>query len=386
MNTDKMTATEKKPIRVWVDGCFDMMHYGHANALRQAKEMGDILVVGVHNDADIETNKGVPVMKEEERYAAVAACKWVDQVVPNAPYNTTVEILKEHNIDFCVHGDDITTMADGTDCYQAVKDAGLYKECKRTEGVSTTELVGRMLLMTRDHHKRRPSSSITANDDEQPIIATFDTRELAPFSANGSKVTTVSHFLPTSRRIVQFSEGREPKPTDKVVYVDGTFDLFHVGHIEFLKRAKALGDFLMVGIHDDQTVNAIKGSNYPLMNLHERALGVLACRYVDEVIIGAPYSVTEEILNGEYKIALVAHGNSHLDKDMDGRDPYELPKKLGIYKEIDTPNATITTEGIIDRIIENRKIFEDRQRRKNAKAALERQKEIEEKKTATNTA
>lgn len=271
-------------------------------------------------------------------------------MVPNAPYNTTVECLKEHNIDFCVHGDDITTMADGTDCYQAVKDAGLYRECKRTEGVSTTELVGRMLLMTRDHHKRRPSTTA------EPIIATFDTRELAPFSANGSKVTAVSHFLPTSRRIVQFSEGREPKPTDKVVYVDGTFDLFHVGHIEFLKRAKALGDFLIVGVHDDQTVNAIKGSNYPLMNLHERALSVLACRYVDEVIIGAPYSVTEEILNGEYKVALVAHGNSVLEKDMDGRNPYDLPKKLGIYKEIDTPNATITTEGIINRIIENRKM------------------------------
>ncbi|EPB89151.1 ethanolamine-phosphate cytidylyltransferase [Mucor circinelloides 1006PhL] len=363
------------------------MHYGHANALRQAKSMGDILVVGVHSDADIEKNKGPTHLKHsiyaddvDDRYAAVAACKWVDEVVPNAPYNTTVECLKEHNIDFCVHGDDITTMADGTDCYQAVKDAGLYRECKRTEGVSTTELVGRMLLMTRDHHKRRPSTTA------EPIIATFDTRELAPFSANGSKVTTVSHFLPTSRRIVQFSEGREPKPTDKVVYVDGTFDLFHVGHIEFLKRAKALGDFLIVGVHDDQTVNAIKGSNYPLMNLHERALSVLACRYVDEVIIGAPYSVTEEILNGEYKVALVAHGNSVLEKDMDGRNPYDLPKKLGIYKEIDTPNATITTEGIINRIIENRKIFEERQRRKNAKAALERQKELEEKKMTTETA
>jgi ethanolamine-phosphate cytidylyltransferase len=69
---------------------------------------------------------------------------------------------------------------------------------------------------------------------------------------------------------------------------------------------------------------------------------------------------------------------------MDGRDPYELPKKLGIYKEIDTPNSTITTEGIINRIIENRKTFEERQRRKNAKAALERQKEIEEKAAATS--
>lgn len=285
------------------------------------------------------------------RYAAVAACKWVDQVVPNAPYNTTVECLQEHNIDFCVHGDDITTMADGTDCYQAVKDAGLYKECKRTEGVSTTELVGRMLLMTRDHHKRRPSTTA------EPIIATFDTKELKPFSKDGSKkATTVSHFLPTSRRIVQFSEGREPKPTDKVVYVDGTFDLFHVGHIEFLKRAKALGDFLIVGVHDDQTVNAIKGSNYPLMNLHERALSVLACRYVDEVIIGAPYSVTKEILNGEYKVSVVAHGNSYLEEDMDGRNPYELPNQLGICKVIETPSSTITTEGIIDRIIENRKM------------------------------
>lgn len=51
-----------------------------------------------------------------------------------------------------------------------------------------------------------------------------------------------------------------------------------LGHIEFLKRAKQMGDYLLVGIHDDQTVNAIKGVNYPLMNLHERVLSVLACR------------------------------------------------------------------------------------------------------------
>lgn len=138
-------------------------------------------------------------------------------------------------------------MADGTDCYQEVKDAGLYRECKRTQGVSTTELVGRMLLMTRDHHKRGESS-----------IANVSAEDLGSFSAHGKKRTTISHCLPTSKRIVQFSEGREPKETDKVVYVDGTFDLFHIGHIEFLRRAKELGDFLIVGIHDDQASLAIK--------------------------------------------------------------------------------------------------------------------------------
>lgn len=150
--------------------------------------------------------------------------------------------MEKYNCDFCVHGDDITTLSDGTDCYQAVKDAGKYRECKRTQGISTTELVGRMLLMTRDHHKRRSS------------IASINNEDLTSFSSNikHNPEIKISHCLPTSKKIVQFSEGREPEPGDKVVYVDGTFDLFHVGHIEFLKRAKSLGNYLLVGIHDDQ--------------------------------------------------------------------------------------------------------------------------------------
>lgn len=58
---------QKKGIVVWTDGCFDMMHYGHANALRQAKALGDYLIVGVHSDAEIRKNKGPPVMSEKER-------------------------------------------------------------------------------------------------------------------------------------------------------------------------------------------------------------------------------------------------------------------------------------------------------------------------------
>lgn len=50
-------------------GCsYDMVHFGHANSLRQAKALGDYLVVGVHNDEEITRHKGPPVFTEQERY------------------------------------------------------------------------------------------------------------------------------------------------------------------------------------------------------------------------------------------------------------------------------------------------------------------------------
>lgn len=62
-----------KPLRIWVDGCFDMMHWGHANAIRQAKKEGHHLVVGVHSDAEILANKGPTVMKEQERFVSFSS-------------------------------------------------------------------------------------------------------------------------------------------------------------------------------------------------------------------------------------------------------------------------------------------------------------------------
>lgn len=56
----------------------------------------------------------------------------------------------------------------------------------------------------------------------------------------------------TTRRLQQFSQGnRAPKPDDVIVYIDGCFDMLHIGHIKTIKRAKALGTYLIVGIHDD---------------------------------------------------------------------------------------------------------------------------------------
>ena len=118
--TATAVSLARTPVRVYVDGCFDMMHYGHANALRQAKATGDILVVGLVNDAEVVTNKGAsPVMCEEERYAALVSCKFVDEVIRNAPYNLHKEwvdsLISDHGISFIVHGDDPCITADGQD-------------------------------------------------------------------------------------------------------------------------------------------------------------------------------------------------------------------------------------------------------------------------------
>lgn len=49
-----------------------MVHFGHANSLRQAKALGDKLIVGVHTDAEIKKHKGPPVFTEEERFASIS--------------------------------------------------------------------------------------------------------------------------------------------------------------------------------------------------------------------------------------------------------------------------------------------------------------------------
>lgn len=53
------------------------------------------------------------------------------------------------------------------------------------------------------------------------------------------------------------------------------------------QKARSMGDFLMVGLHTDEDVRARRGPHDPIMDLHERSLSVLGCRYVSEVIIGA---------------------------------------------------------------------------------------------------
>uniref|UniRef100_A0ACD5WW01 Uncharacterized protein n=1 Tax=Avena sativa TaxID=4498 RepID=A0ACD5WW01_AVESA len=336
----------QRPVRVYMDGCFDLMHYGHANALRQAKLLGDQLVVGVVSDEEIVANKGPPVLSMEERLTLVSGLKWVDEVIPNAPYEITEEFMNtlfnKYSIDYIIHGDDPCLLPDGTDAYALAKKAGRYKQIKRTEGVSSTDIVGRILQTFK--HKDGVNDNAGAESSDQ-------------------MKSQLSNFLPTSRRIMQFSNGQAPSPGARVVYIDGAFDLFHAGHVEILRSARQLGDFLLVGVHDDQGIRERRGCR-PIMHLHERTLSVLACRYVDEVIIGAPREVSRDMIT-TFNISLVVHGTVAEGSSAVEVDPYALPKSMGIFQTVTSPK-TITSVSVATRIIDNHEAYKKRNLKKKA--------------------
>ncbi|XP_068324919.1 choline-phosphate cytidylyltransferase 1-like isoform X2 [Pyrus communis] len=102
---------EERPVRVYADGIYDLFHYGHARSLEQAKKL------------------------------------WVDEVIPDAPWVLSQEFLDKHKIDFVAH--DSLPYADasgsGKDVYEFVKSVGKFKETKRTDGISTSDLIMRIV-------------------------------------------------------------------------------------------------------------------------------------------------------------------------------------------------------------------------------------------------
>jgi ethanolamine-phosphate cytidylyltransferase len=329
-------------------------------------------VVGVHSDAEVKTAKGTfPVSPETERYAAVTACKFVDEVIEDAPYSPTKEwidkLRKTYAIDYIVHGDDPCFNPDGSDVYAYAKELNMFKIIKRTEGVSTTDIVGRMLLMTREHHVRSPTP--LASDGH---IIRMRSSSWAD-DAQGFSVSDRSQFLPTARRIRQFASDRVPAEHDTVVYIAGAFDLFTQGHIDALKMAKSLGTFLVVGVYDDEVVNKSRGGGHPIMNLHERCLSVLSCRYADEIIMGAPRRVSEDLICS-MNVSVVTHGSVseglYMDKfpnngETEESDPLAVAKKLDLFRPFQSPSQVLVKD-IISRVLQHRDALAAKVARKNS--------------------
>ena len=186
-------------------------------------------------------------------------------------------------------------------------------------------------------------------------------------------------FRYQNENLVPIVEGIVPVKGQKVIYVDGTFDLFTPGHIELLRLifASSKSPYVVIGIHDDYTINKIKGYNYPIMNILERSLVVLQCKYVSALVISAPYTPSKFYLTKDLGILSpeeVWHGPTKvIEADGEG-NPYADAMEMGILRTIDHHRwGDISARKIVDRILNRRLEFEERQRKKGVKSDLERE-------------
>ena len=129
--------------RIYVDMTADLFHYGHVNFLKQASEIGDYLIVGIHSDKVVKNYKRAPIMTMKERIATVDSCRYVDEVIPDAPLIVDLEWINKHNIHIVVHGDyfskDLLQL-----CYKVPIEMGIFHKVSYTPDISTTDIINRL--------------------------------------------------------------------------------------------------------------------------------------------------------------------------------------------------------------------------------------------------
>jgi len=171
-------APTNRPVRVYADGIYDLFHMGHARSLIQAKNLfpSTYLIVGVCGDEITHKLKGKTVMNERERAEAVAHCRYVDEVVMNSPWVVTKEFIEKYQIDFVVHGEDDSYDEFGNDVYQGIKDMGKFTTIKRTDGISTSDLILRIVKDYDGYVKRNLSRGFKAKDMNVSFLKEYSIR------------------------------------------------------------------------------------------------------------------------------------------------------------------------------------------------------------------
>lgn len=126
----------------------------------------------------------------------------------------------------------------------------------------------------------------------------------------------------------------------KVVFTNGVFDLIHAGHVDYLTKAKALGDILIVGMNTDASVERIKGTKRPILKQDERAFIISNLKAVDYVTFfkeDTPREIIDEIIPD----ILVKGADWSIDKIV-GRETVE--KNGGEVKTIEFVNQQSTSK------------------------------------------
>ena len=122
--------------RILTYGTFDLLHYGHINILKRAKELGDYLVVALSTD-EFNAIKGKKAYHDyETRKKMLEAIRYVDLVIPENTWEQKADDIKDYKIDVCVMGSDWA----GSDKFDYLKEYCEVIYLERTPGVSTTQI------------------------------------------------------------------------------------------------------------------------------------------------------------------------------------------------------------------------------------------------------
>ncbi len=130
--------------KVFVDGVFDLFHTGHINFLKQAKALGDYLIVGVSSDSDVFSYKRTPIIPHKQRCEILRQSGIADLVVNDPPLCLNYQFIKKYDIDIVAHGDDNIY----SEFYHVPIEMGIMKYLKYTGGVSTSQIIQRI----QDHY------------------------------------------------------------------------------------------------------------------------------------------------------------------------------------------------------------------------------------------
>lgn len=128
--------------RVITYGTYDLLHYGHINLLRRAKEMGTYLIVGLSTDEFNNLKDKKSYFSYEQRKMLLEAIKYVDEVIPEETWEQKTVDVKKYNVDTFVIGDDWAGKFD------FLKDEGVeVVYLSRTPEISTTQIKNDLNLM-----------------------------------------------------------------------------------------------------------------------------------------------------------------------------------------------------------------------------------------------